>query len=109
MTTGYIISLIQHFEADFLWKVSFKILNSGLILKTFTQADYMHSPTKQLEDLEFLFHSLVQYRPQLLMGCSFHWWNFNPETNEFKLTAIRPNKKISVFQEMGLKNLGRIG
>ena len=27
------ISLIQHFEADFLWKVSLKILNSGLILK----------------------------------------------------------------------------
>ena len=29
-------SLIQHFEADFLWKVSLKILNSGIILKTFT-------------------------------------------------------------------------
>ena len=27
---------IQHFEADFLWKVSLKVLNSGLILKTFT-------------------------------------------------------------------------
>ena len=33
-----IISQIQHFEADFLWKVSLKILNSGLILKTFTHA-----------------------------------------------------------------------
>ena len=31
-----IICLIQHFEADFLWKVSLKILNSGIILKTFT-------------------------------------------------------------------------
>ena len=31
-----IISLIQHFEADFLWKVSLKILNSGIILKTST-------------------------------------------------------------------------
>ena len=31
-----IISLIQHFETDFLWKVSLKILNSGIILKTFT-------------------------------------------------------------------------
>ena len=30
------ISLIQHFEADFLWKVSLKILNSGINLKTFT-------------------------------------------------------------------------
>ena len=34
-----IISLIQHFEADFLWKVSLKILNSGFILKTFTHDD----------------------------------------------------------------------
>ena len=33
------ISLIQHFEADFLWKVSLKILNSGLILKTFTHVN----------------------------------------------------------------------
>ena len=31
-----IVCLIQDFEADFLWKVSLKILNSGLILKTFT-------------------------------------------------------------------------
>ena len=30
------IYLIQHFEADFLWKDSLKILNSGFILKTFT-------------------------------------------------------------------------
>ena len=28
--------LFQHFEADFLRKVSLKILNSGIILKTFT-------------------------------------------------------------------------
>ena len=32
------VSLIQHFEADFLWNVSLKILNSGVILKTFTHA-----------------------------------------------------------------------
>ena len=31
------ISLIQYFEADFLWKVSLKILNSGFILKFFTR------------------------------------------------------------------------
>ena len=36
MRKAIIISLIQHFEADFLWKVSLKILNSGIILKTFT-------------------------------------------------------------------------
>ena len=31
-----VIFLIQHFEADFPKKVSLKILNSRLILKTFT-------------------------------------------------------------------------
>ena len=36
-----IIFQIQHFEADFLWKVSLKILNSGLILKTFPHADFL--------------------------------------------------------------------
>ena len=30
---------IQHFEADFLWKIGLKILNSGIILKTFTHVD----------------------------------------------------------------------
>ena len=30
------VSLIQHFKADFLWKVSLKVLNSAIILKTFT-------------------------------------------------------------------------
>ena len=35
MRDAIIIWLIQHFEADFLWKVSLKILNSGLIRKTF--------------------------------------------------------------------------
>ena len=30
------ISLIEDFDADFLLKVSLKILNSGIILKTFT-------------------------------------------------------------------------
>ena len=39
------VALIQHFEADFLWKVSLKILNSGIILKTFTHADTMFIAT----------------------------------------------------------------
>ena len=39
------ISIIPHFEADFLWKVSLKILNSGIILKTFTHEDRTHSNT----------------------------------------------------------------
>ena len=37
------VSLIQHFEADYLWKVSLKILNSGIILKTFTHVYYISS------------------------------------------------------------------
>ena len=37
------ISLIQEFEADFLWKVSLKILNSGIILKTFTREDFLYN------------------------------------------------------------------
>ena len=38
-----IIGLIQQFEADYLWKVSLKILNSGRILKTFiTHPDRVH-------------------------------------------------------------------
>ena len=32
--------VIHGFEADFLWKVSLKILNSGIILKTFTHAGW---------------------------------------------------------------------
>ena len=39
------ICLIQHFEADFLWKARFKILNSGIILKTFTHAYYRCRPS----------------------------------------------------------------
>ena len=36
-----IIWRIQHFEADFLWKVSLEILNSGIIVKTFTHGNIM--------------------------------------------------------------------
>ena len=43
-----IISLIQHFEADFLWKVSLKILNSGLILKTFTHVPYSYKQARKI-------------------------------------------------------------
>ena len=39
-------SRIQHFEAYFLWKVSLKILNSGIILKTFIQAAIHNSEFK---------------------------------------------------------------
>ena len=36
ITEAIIIDLIQNIEADFPWKVSLKILKSGIILKTFT-------------------------------------------------------------------------
>ena len=39
MREANIICLIQHFEAGFPKKVSLKILNFGIILKTFTHAD----------------------------------------------------------------------
>ena len=38
------VSLIQDFEADFLWKVSLKILNSGILLKTFIHT-YAQNPS----------------------------------------------------------------
>ena len=52
------ISLIQHFEADFPQKVSLKILNSGIILKTFTHVFIVCSFTHKLTNL--LLHVILQ-------------------------------------------------
>ena len=49
-----IICLIQHFEADFPQKVSLKILNSGIILKTFTHAIIFSTISYILEIQHFL-------------------------------------------------------
>ena len=38
-----LICRIQHFEVDFLWKVSLKILNSGIILRTFTHGESINN------------------------------------------------------------------
>ena len=46
-----IISLFQHFEADFLWKVSLKILNKGIILKTSTDVSQINEMAQKC-----LFH-----------------------------------------------------
>ena len=54
-----IICLIQHFEADFLWKVSLKILNSGIILKTFTHGDIRVKPTVALLCCSFIAVAIV--------------------------------------------------
>ena len=49
----------QHFEADFLWKVSLKILNSGIILKTLTHGllkehyDNSKHPDEMLQNAAF--------------------------------------------------------
>ena len=40
---SYYNFLIQYFEADFLWKVSPKILSSGIILKTFTHVTQLRA------------------------------------------------------------------
>ena len=44
------ISQIQHFEADFLWKVSLKILNSGITLKTFPHEGNIHTASPKASE-----------------------------------------------------------
>ena len=79
------MSLIQHFEADFLWKVSLKILNSGIILKTFTHG----------------------YLAEMLSVISYNSLVEKKENQNTKVIIgqiqIRPNKKNLVFQVTGLK------
>ena len=41
MNAYIIIGLTQYFEADFLWKVSLKMLNARIILKTFSPMEYI--------------------------------------------------------------------
>ena len=51
-----IILIIQQFEADFQWKVSLKILNSGIVLKTFTHALWLKmltTGTLQVNNIKF--------------------------------------------------------
>ena len=55
-----IISLIQHFEADFLWKVSLKILNLGIILKT-SNHEYIDIVKIQISWLHQLPDFLLAY------------------------------------------------
>ena len=57
------ISLIQHFEADYLWKVSLKILKSGIILKTFTHVSDNNMEDDRLDNINLL---------DLLEACSKH-------------------------------------
>ena len=55
------ISLIQHFEADFLWKVSLKIMNSGIILKTFTHAFVVNGGKMAKASDYFIFSNEMAY------------------------------------------------
>ena len=90
-----------HFEADFLWKVSLKILNSGLILKTFTNAVLKGygNTTPYLSDL-LPFH-LGQERSFYLQG------SYRQDCVKFK-DFSRTSKRLSYcFQ--GLKTYEKYG
>ena len=52
--------LIQHFEADFLWKVSLEILNSGITLKTFTH-EIKNSFTHEIKNSIVCLFDLICY------------------------------------------------
>ena len=45
---------IQDFEADFLWKLSLKILNSGIILKNFTHVTTAFPVPKKKQSMKVL-------------------------------------------------------
>ena len=76
------ISLIQNFEADFLWKVSLKILNSGMILKTFT-------------------HFLLGLRGRWVCSIFFHIHDANEKaTLDTQKQACQKIKKITQVKEM---------
>ena len=65
-----VISLIQHFEADFLWKVSLKILNSGLILKTSTHGLLQSIITKRVQMIgHFQYQSYCNLSNSAFLGC----------------------------------------
>ena len=49
----------KHFEADFLWKVSLKILNSGIILKTFTHAGFIQTKLNKIQRQIHSFQGLT--------------------------------------------------
>ena len=79
------VSLIQHFEADFLWKVSLRILNSEIILKTFTHDNHYYIPINDttfelsvfwLSDTESLINKLrfsnfvsLSFKTRLTYAC----------------------------------------
>ena len=64
------IFLIQNFEADFLWKVSLKILNSEIILKTFTHAFLLVNVSSILRVNECLYGSSRTHFKDI----SSLWW-----------------------------------
>ena len=84
-----IISLIQHFEADFLWKVSLKILNSGLILKTSTHGLLQSIITKRVQMIGlFQYQSYCNqsycYLPNsAFWGCLY--MESQPQNPEFRI------------------------
>ena len=53
------VSLIQDFEADFPQEFGLKILNSGIILETFTHVRWMTPPWHFLKSLFICMHLLT--------------------------------------------------
>ena len=109
-----IISLIQHFEADFVWKVSLKILNSGFIQKTFTNNNvhgYLCISFEELllsnERLEFLLKSFFypmtrnKLSTQKLLKQGYRYHKLRKTFSKF---YRRYYDLISKFQ-VGLKSL----
>ena len=82
------ISQIQHFEADFLWKVSLKILNSSINLKTFTQAHKAaHHPLKcDIINEVKLFQTVYC----MMIDCSKIWMLSN-QMSHYNSKCIRIN------------------
>ena len=59
------VCLIQSFEADFLWKVSLKMLNSGIILKTFTHVGQV------VQSILSLTNWWIHYKFIFIIKCTF--------------------------------------
>ena len=98
-----IISLIQHFEADFLWKVSLKILNSGLILKIFTQ------PCRWVFSMLHAYHFFmkINFCHFTAFFCNFRFLFYCLES-KFTLPVLSRKYSIKISQ-LSVQSRGDLG
>ena len=88
--------LFQHFEADFLWKVSLITLNSGLILKTFTHGNTFGlskiTDKKTASKYCTFYHSMTSYGNKKIILNQFPLSKFSlcprDDRAEFGLPAL---------------------